>query len=188
MIVVIDHFDSFVETLARYVRELGYACKVVRQTASVRDIMALAPRGVILSPGPGTPDNSGISLELVKTCPHLPILGVCLGAQVLAAGFGGRIARACEPRHGKSSPLTHDNSRLFCGVPSPFEAGRYHSLVAKNLPPELRVTAHSALGEVMAFEHTHAPIFGVQFHPESVLTPQGRKIVENFLRLTGTPT
>ena len=188
MIVVIDHFDSFVETLARYVREAGYKTKILRQTASVRDIIGLDPSGLILSPGPGTPDNTGVSLDLLQALPaNLPVLGVCLGHQVLAKAYGGTIGRAREPRHGKASLLTHNGSRLFDTLPSPFEAAHYHALIVESLPTSLQVTAHSALGEIMAFEHITAPIFGVQFHPESVLTPQGRRLIENFLTFTGAP-
>lgn len=186
MIVVIDHFDSFVETLARYVREAGYPTKLVRQDADLETILALHPRGIILSPGPGTPENCGVSRALLAARPEtLPVLGVCLGHQLLAAHFGAQIGRADEPRHGKPSPLTHTGSALFDGVPSPFQAGRYHALIARDLPTCLRVTSTSAGGEVMAFEHVTQPVYGVQFHPESVLTPNGRRLIENFLAQTG---
>ena len=187
MIVVIDHFDSFVEILACYVREAGHSTHIMRQTTSVDEVLKLKPDGLILSPGPGTPDNSGVSLDLIKArqiyATHLPILGVCLGHQVLAQAYGGTIARAIEPRHGKASPITHNNSRLFNNMPSPFLAGRYHALIAKNLPTDLLITATSPHNEIMGFEHAREPVFGVQFHPESVMTPQGHQLIENFLAI-----
>lgn len=189
MIVVIDHFDSFVETLARYVREAGHETKIVRQDGDINDVLETNMDGLILSPGPGGPATTGLTQAVLKRCPEdLPILGVCLGHQVLAYHFGGTIERAREPRHGKSSMITHNGHTMFDGLPSPFEAGRYHALITQKLPPELEVTATSGLGEVMAFAHRTRPIFGLQFHPESVLTPQGRLMIDNFLRLTTAQT
>ncbi len=185
MIIVIDHFDSFVETLSRYARESGRTVLQLRQTASVRDVLGLNPSGIILSPGPGTPDNTGVTLELIKARPAaLPILGICLGHQALAQALGGKISRAREPRHGKSSPIHYQGGRLFLGLDNPFDAGRYHSLIVETLPDCLHATAHSAQNEIMAFEHVHDPLFGVQFHPESILTPQGRMLMDNFFTIT----
>jgi anthranilate synthase component 2/para-aminobenzoate synthetase component 2 len=185
MIVVIDHFDSFVETLARYVREAGYATKIVRQDSDLGELLVSDMDGLILSPGPGGPETTGLTQALLAHCPpSLPVLGVCLGHQVLAHHFGAKIGRAREPRHGKSSMITHHGHEMFDGLPTPFEAGRYHALIAQDLPPELEVTATSELGEIMAFAHRARPIFGLQFHPESVLTPQGRLMIDNFLRRT----
>ncbi|MCH9758015.1 MAG: aminodeoxychorismate/anthranilate synthase component II [Proteobacteria bacterium] len=185
MIIVIDHFDSFVETLSRYARESGRTVLQLRQTASVRDVLGLNPSGIILSPGPGTPDNTGVTLELIKARPAaLPILGICLGHQALAQALGGKISRAREPRHGKSSPIHYQGGRLFLGLDNPFDAGRYHSLIVEKLPDCLHATAHSAQNEIMAFEHVHDPLFGVQFHPESILTPQGRMLMDNFFTIT----
>jgi anthranilate synthase/aminodeoxychorismate synthase-like glutamine amidotransferase len=184
MIVVIDHFDSFVETLARYVREAGHETRVMRQDTPLQDILALQADGLILSPGPGGPDTTGVTRDLLAHAPDdLPILGVCLGHQALADHFGAPIVRAKEPRHGKSSMISHNGHRMFKGLPSHFQAGRYHALIAENLPDTLEVTASSEIGEVMAFAHRTRPVYGLQFHPESVLTPQGRQMIDNFLTL-----
>ena len=182
MIVVIDHFDSFVETLARYVREAGHQTLVMRQNVSVNDVLREKPRAVILSPGPGGPENTGVTRDLLAAlAPHVPVLGICLGHQTLAHYLGGRVARAQEPRHGKPSPLHHDGHFLFDGIASPFEAGRYHALIVDALPEACRAIAHSAAGENMGFAHETRPLYGLQFHPESILTPQGRRMIENFL-------
>jgi anthranilate synthase/aminodeoxychorismate synthase-like glutamine amidotransferase len=182
MIVVIDHFDSFVETLARYVREAGHKSLVMRQNVSVNDVLRENPLGVILSPGPGGPENTGVTLDLLAALPpHVPVLGICLGHQTLAHYLGGRVSRAQEPRHGKPSPLSHEGHFLFNGIPSPFEAGRYHALIVDALPDACRVISQSAAGENMGFAHETRPLYGLQFHPESILTPWGRCMIENFL-------
>ena len=185
MILVIDHYDSFVETLARYVREAGHEARIINQDAmGALEIAALNPTAIIFSPGPGGPDNTGVSVPLIKLLSgHVPMLGVCLGHLAIAAAFGGMVGRAAEPLHGKASPVTHDATPLFDGLENPFDAGRYHALIVAQLPDCLTATAHSEAREIMALEHVGAPIYGVQFHPESVLTPQGRKLISNFLKL-----
>lgn len=182
MIVVIDHYDSFVETLARYVREAGFETLVMRQSVSVNDVLRENPQAVILSPGPGRPENTGVTRDLLAAlAPHVPVLGICLGHQTLAHVLGGHVGRAKEPRHGKASDLTHDGHFLFDGIDSPFAAGRYHALIVDDLPPDCRALAHSRQGEIMALAHKERPLYGLQFHPESILTPQGRRMIENFL-------
>ncbi len=189
MIVVIDHHDSFVETLARYVREAGHETVVISQDADLPDVSAHNPSAIILSPGPGRPENTGVTRALLAQCPDdLPILGVCLGHQTLAQYFGGTVTRAREPRHGKASSITHNGHAMFDGLDTCFEAGRYHALIVDNLPEELQITARSGLGEIMAFAHRERPIYGMQFHPESILTPQGRRMIDNFLTLANVKT
>lgn len=184
MIIVIDHHDSFVETLARYVREAGYDTVVISQDADLEDISCHDPEAIILSPGPGRPENTGVTNALLANCrDDLPILGVCLGHQTLAQYFGGTVTHAREPRHGKASSITHNGHAMFDGLEENFEAGRYHALIVDNLPEVLHVTARSARGEIMAFAHHNRPIYGMQFHPESILTPQGRQMINNFLTL-----
>ena len=185
MILVIDHYDSFVETLARYVREAGFDTRIINQDEmDAAAIAALAPRAIIFSPGPGGPTTTGVSVPLIKLlADRVPMLGVCLGHLAMAAAFGGTVGRADEPLHGKASPVTHAATPLFEGLANPFDAGRYHALIVAQLPDCMRATAHSASGEIMALEHKNAPLYGVQFPPESVLTPQGRRLVSNFLNL-----
>ena len=185
MLLLVDNYDSFVHTLARYCRELGAATHVVRNDAvTAADLDAAT--AVLLSPGPCGPDESGVCREIVRDWDG-PILGVCLGHQAIVDAIGGRVSRGERPVHGRASAVRHDGSDLFAGVPAVFEVGRYHSLVAHEVPPELRVTATLADSPevVMAVEHRTRPIFGVQFHPESVLTPQGRRLLRNFLDLAG---
>ena len=183
MSVVIDHFDSFVETLARYVREAGFETLVMRQTVSVEDVLAVSPSAIILSPGPGGPDTTGVTLDLLAALPDtLPVLGICLGHQTLAAHLGATIGKAQEPRHGKASALTHSGHWLFDGLESPFQAGRYHALIVEQLPDDCQLIASSANGEIMGLAHKTRPLYGLQFHPESILTPQGRSILERFLK------
>ena len=185
MIVVIDHFDSFVETLARYVREAGHETRIIRQDSDVAGVLALNPQAIILSPGPGRPDTTGVTLPLLKKLPsHIPVLGICLGHQALAQHLGGKIDRAQEPRHGKASAIHHAGDGLFDGMGNPFEAGRYHALIVDALPPDCVSLAQSERGENMAFKHKIRPLYGVQFHPESILTPDGRRMIGNFLSLT----
>ncbi len=182
MIVVIDHFDSFVETLARYVREAGFKTRVMRQTVSIDDVLREKPQAIILSPGPGRPETTGVTLDLLAGLPEdIPVLGICLGHQTLAHYLGGTVARAREPRHGKPSPLMHSGHFLFNGIHSPFEAGRYHALIVDTMPPNCVEIACSALGENMGLAHETRRLYGLQFHPESILTPDGRTMIENFL-------
>ncbi len=190
MILLIDNYDSFVHNLARYVRELGEVPLVRRHDAlTVDDVIALAPSHVIISPGPCTPAEAGISTDLVRRAgPSIPVLGVCLGHQCIGAAYGGEIVRAGRPMHGKTSRIHHRGSDIFTGLPSPFLASRYHSLVISpaSVPPELEVTATSEDGEVMAVRHVSYPVYGVQFHPESVLTEHGYRMLDHFLH--GVPS
>ena len=185
MILLIDNYDSFVYNLARYVRELGEETVVRRHDAtSYEDIERLRPSHIIISPGPGSPGEAGISTDVVRRFgPTTPILGVCLGHQCIGAAYGAGIVRAGRPMHGKASRIQHDGRGLFAGLPNPFEAARYHSLVisATGLPRDLRVTATAEDGEVMAVEHVRHPVIGLQFHPESVLTAHGYVLLNRFL-------
>jgi anthranilate synthase/aminodeoxychorismate synthase-like glutamine amidotransferase len=185
MILLLDNYDSFVFNLARYVRELGYEPLVRRNDAlSFDDIAALAPSHIIISPGPCSPNEAGISTDVVRRFgATTPILGVCLGHQCIGAAYGGEIVRAGRPMHGKTSAIHHDGTSVFAELPSPFLATRYHSLVIApaSLPPELRVTASADDGEIMAVEHRSHPVVGVQFHPESVLTEHGYRMLDRFL-------
>ena len=186
MILLIDNYDSFVHNLARYVGELGFAREVVRNDAiSLPDIAALDPEAIILSPGPCTPREAGISLTLVRQMSdRVPMLGVCLGHQAIAESFGAVLRRALTPRHGKASLIRHEGTGLFAGLPDPLRVGRYHSLAVEiGQGSPLQVTARAEDGEVMAFAHPHLPVFGVQFHPESVLTEDGHRLLGNFLEL-----
>lgn len=184
MIIVIDNYDSFVHNLARYVREAGADTKVIRNDAmSVDACLALDPTGVIISPGPKRPENGGVSLGVIRAlAAHTPLLGVCLGHQCLVEVFGGKTVRAEHPLHGEASVVTHSGAGVFSGVPSPFLAGRYHSLIATPAADgPLQSIAWSEEGELMAVRHRTRAWFGVQFHPESLLTPHGRRIIENFV-------
>lgn len=185
MIVLLDNYDSFVHNLARYVRELGGEPRVLRNdAATVDDVVALAPTHVIVSPGPCTPAEAGISVDLIRRLgPTTPVLGVCLGHQAIGAAYGGRVVRAGQPMHGRTSAIEHDRTGVLRGLPSPFRATRYHSLVLEraSLPPELLVNATSEDGEIMAVRHAEHPVHGVQFHPESVLSEHGHAIVRRFL-------
>ncbi len=186
MILVIDNYDSFVQNLARYVREAGAATRVVRNdAATVSDCLADAPSGVILSPGPKTPREAGLCLDLIAALPATtPLLGVCLGHQCLVEAFGGATIRARDPLHGEASQIFHTGAALFAGVQSPTFAGRYHSLIAEP-PPDapLVKTAWTVDGALMGVTHIERPWHGVQFHPESVLTPDGRTMISNFLTM-----
>jgi anthranilate synthase/aminodeoxychorismate synthase-like glutamine amidotransferase len=188
-VLVVDHYDSFVYNLVQLVESTGVRTEVIRSDAEpAEDLAARRPDAVILSPGPGRPEEAGCFVELFAVlAPETPVLGVCLGHQALGAAFGGTIDRAPEPVHGKTSAIRHDGTGLFEGVPDPFEAGRYHSLVirADAVPPDLEVTATTDDGLVMAVRHRSLPRFGVQFHPESILTPHGPRIVKNFLAFAG---
>jgi anthranilate synthase/aminodeoxychorismate synthase-like glutamine amidotransferase len=187
MILVIDNYDSFTYNLVQYLGELGAELVVRRNDAvTLADIRAMAPSHVVISPGPGTPDDGGVSLEVIRELhTTTPILGVCLGHQCIAAAFGGRVGRASRLMHGKTSVVYHDQRGILAGVPSPFTAGRYHSLlVYEPLPDCLEVTAATAEGEVMALRHKQAPLVGLQFHPESILTEHGQQILANFVEQT----
>lgn len=188
MVLLIDNYDSFVHNLARYVRELGETTAVYRNDAITLDeIAALAPSHIIVSPGPGTPREAGISNDVIVSFgARAPILGVCLGHQCLAAALGGEVVRADRPRHGKTSPIHHSGEGIFAGLPSPFQATRYHSLLVTRagLPECLEVVATTPEDEIMAVRHRGLPIWGVQFHPESVLTEHGYALLRNFLSLS----
>ena len=185
MILLIDNYDSFVYNLARYVRELGQTPLVRRHDAiSPEEILGLGPSHIIISPGPCSPSEAGISTDVVRRLgPTIPILGVCLGHQCIGAAYGAEIVRAGRPMHGKTSRIHHSGTGLFTGLPSPFQATRYHSLVIApaSVPPELEITATSEDGEIMAVRHTRFPVYGVQFHPESVLTEHGYRLLDHFL-------
>ena len=185
MILVIDNYDSFVHNLARYFRLLGCATQVVRNDEiSIDALKKIAPAAIVLSPGPCSPDQAGVSLEVVRSCyKQIPILGICLGHQTIVQAMGGKIVTAEEPMHGRSSPVNHNASAMFKRIANPFAAGRYHSLVGQNttLPDNLRATAFTADQTIMAIEHTSRPVFGLQFHPESVLTDCGFRLISNFL-------
>jgi len=185
MILLIDNYDSFTYNLAQYFGELG--CDVVvkrNDEISLEEIAELAPERICISPGPCTPREAGISKQVIlRFAQEIPILGVCLGHQCIAEAYGGKVVRAGRLMHGKSCMITHNGSPLFSDLPNPFEAGRYHSLVVErtSLPACLEITGESDDGEVMALRHREFPVQGVQFHPESVLTPNGRKILCSFL-------
>jgi para-aminobenzoate synthetase component II len=186
MIVVIDNYDSFTYNLVQYLGELGAAVVVYRNDEiSVDQIRACRPEGVLISPGPGNPDEAGVSLELLaRLSSELPILGVCLGHQAIGQAFGSRVVRAGRLMHGRTSPILHDGSGVFAGLPSPFTATRYHSLIVEraSLGPDLVVTAWTEEGEIMGLRHRSLPVEGVQFHPESFLTEHGHELLGNFLR------
>ncbi|MGQ0531349.1 MAG: anthranilate synthase component II [Caulobacteraceae bacterium] len=189
MIIVIDNYDSFVYNLVHYVGDFGVMAEVVRNDAlSVADVLKRKPKAIILSPGPCTPNEAGICLELLEKAPHdLPMFGVCLGHQAMGQAFGGDVVQAQEIMHGKVSEVTHHGGGLFRGLPSPFSATRYHSLAVKRatFPAELSVDAETADGEVMGLSHKTRPLFGVQFHPESIASEHGHAIVGNFLGAAG---
>jgi anthranilate synthase/aminodeoxychorismate synthase-like glutamine amidotransferase len=184
-VVLVDNHDSFTFNLVQALRVLGASCLVVRHDAlSVEDVIALAPDGVLLGPGPCTPEQAGITLALIpRLAGRIPVLGVCLGHQAIGHALGARVVRADRLLHGKTSPVHHDGSGLYRGLPCPFEAGRYNSLLLDpaTLPPCLRVTARSETGEILGIVHRDFPLEGVQFHPESFLTPLGPKLLGNWL-------
>ena len=185
MILLVDNYDSFTFNLYQYLGELGAEVKVVRNDAmSVDDALALAPERIVISPGPGTPDEAGISLELIRA-PPVPVLGVCLGHQALGQAFGGAIVRAPKLMHGKTSEIRHDGKTIFAGLPDPFTATRYHSLVVapESVPDCLEVSAWTDDGVIMGLRHRERPLEGVQFHPESILTAAGKDLLRNFLGL-----
>jgi anthranilate synthase/aminodeoxychorismate synthase-like glutamine amidotransferase len=185
-LLVIDNYDSFTYNLVQYLGELGAEVHVFRNDAvTVSHLEALQPSHIVISPGPGAPAEAGISAEVIRQLgPQLPVLGVCLGHQCIGEVFGGRVTRASRLMHGKTSPVYHYGKDLFLGIPSPFEAARYHSLiVAEPLPDELLVAAFTREGELMGIRHRTFPIYGVQFHPESILTAPGKQILRNFLSI-----
>ena len=189
MILVIDNYDSFTYNLVHYLAELG-ADPVVRRNdqVSVAEAVAMNPQGVLLSPGPCTPSEAGVCLDLIENAPDtLPIFGVCLGHQAIGQAFGGDVIRAKSVMHGKTSPIRHEGTSVFAGLPDPFTATRYHSLAVKRetLPETLQVTAWTEDGEIMGLAHRSRPIHGVQFHPESHATDYGHALIANFLRLCG---
>ena len=192
MILVIDNYDSFTFNLVHYVMELGAKVRVERNDAmSAREALALGPQGVLISPGPCTPNEAGVSLDLVAACADaaLPLLGVCLGHQAIGQHFGGRVTRG-GLMHGKTSPVTHDGTGVFEGLPSPFTATRYHSLIVEDIPDALDVNATSETPGLdgtcaMGFRHRELAIHGVQFHPESIATEHGHALLANFLRVCG---
>ena len=188
MILFIDNYDSFTYNLVDLIGQLEPDLKVVRNdTLNVDEIRELKPTGIVISPGPGTPDDSGVSRELIKMCSaEFPILGVCLGHQTLAQVFGASIIRADYPVHGKTSAIIHKGTSLFEDLPSPLTATRYHSLIIdrKTLPPVLKITAETEDGVIMGIQHKEYPLTGVQFHPESILTVHGGQMLENWLNST----
>jgi anthranilate synthase component 2 len=197
MILLIDNYDSFVFNLARYFRELGQEVLVRRNDRiSLDGIHSLAPQAIVLSPGPGRPETAGISVECVRRfAGRVPILGVCLGHQAIALAFGGKVLRSNQPVHGEASSILHRGSGIFAGLPSPMTAGRYHSLIVdpETLSEELEVSAWTFAEDprrgrtIMAISHQRCEVIGVQFHPESILTPLGKEILANFLRRIGAP-
>ena len=185
MILVIDNYDSFVHNVTRYLRELGAEAQVKRNDALTVDAIDRDIKGIVISPGPCTPHEAGISLDIVrKLSGTVPILGICLGHQCIGEAFGGRITRARRPMHGEASSIRHEGTGVLAGIPDGFNAGRYHSLIVELDGDEpLSVTARSEDGEIMGLEHRWHPTFGVQFHPESVLTEHGYDILRNFLKV-----
>ena len=186
MFLLIDNYDSFTYNLWHYLGELGAEVVVRRNDAlSVADALALKPQGIVISPGPSDPDHAGICLELVAKAGGVPILGVCLGHQAIGQAFGGKVVRAPVPMHGKLSAIRHDNRGVFEGLPNPFQATRYHSLVVDHtsLPAALSVTAETAEGVIMGLQHRERPVHGVQFHPESIASEGGHRLLKNFLAL-----
>ncbi len=184
-VLLVDNYDSFTYNLYQYLGELGAETRVIRNdTMSASQALALHPDRIVISPGPGTPDQAGISLELIRgAAGHVPLLGVCLGHQALGQAFGGRVVRAPKLMHGKTSQIEHDGRTLFAGLPDPFTATRYHSLIVEreSLPACLEVSAWTAEGVVMGLRHRDYPAEGVQFHPESILTTAGKQLLGNFL-------
>ena len=187
MLLILDNYDSFTYNLVQYFGELGSEPVVWRNDQiSIDEIAELKPTHICISPGPGRPAEAGVSSEVVRHfAPSVPLLGVCLGHQCIAEVFGGRVVRAERLMHGKTSEIHHDGSGVFAGLPNPFSATRYHSLIVApdDLPGELEITAKTAEGEIMGLHHRDFPVHGVQFHPESILTAEGRKLLGNFLAL-----
>jgi anthranilate synthase/aminodeoxychorismate synthase-like glutamine amidotransferase len=185
VILVIDNYDSFTYNLVQYLGELGAEMRVVRNDAiAVDDVATMRPERIVISPGPGTPDDAGISLDVIKRFGGTtPILGVCLGHQSIGQAYGATVARARTQMHGKTSAIHHGNTGVFAGLSNPLTATRYHSLVVleNTVPPDLEITARAEDGEIMGLRHRHHPVEGVQFHPESILTVEGKQLLANFL-------
>ncbi|EEG78490.1 anthranilate synthase component II [Dethiobacter alkaliphilus] len=186
MIAVIDNYDSFTYNLVQLLGELGEELKVYRNDRfTIEELSELNPQAIVVSPGPGVPENAGLSVEVIKEfCGKVPILGVCLGHQAIGHCFGGKVVRAPEAIHGKPSQVYHFGDPLFAGLGSPFKAGRYHSLIIdrRSFPHCLEITAETEDGIVMALRHREYPVMGLQFHPESIITPEGRTVLKNFVR------
>lgn len=189
MILLLDNYDSFVHNLARYFEELGTETLVVRNDAiTVNEIRQMSPQAIVLSPGPCTPSEAGITLEVIRQLGGgIPLLGVCLGHQAISMAYGARLGRALQPLHGRTSLVRHTGQGLFAGLPQPQRVMRYHSLIVDQVARPLRTTAQTDDGIVMGVEHESLPIWGVQFHPESVLTVGGHRLLANFLKLAGVP-
>ena len=187
MLLVLDNYDSFTYNLVQYFGELGANLTVKRNDEiTIEEIAALNPERICISPGPCTPREAGISNEVIRTFgPRVPVLGVCLGHQCIGDVFGAAVVRADRLMHGKTSPILHDGKGVFAGLPSPFEATRYHSLIVRrdSVPDVLEITAETAEKEIMGLRHREYPIHGVQFHPESILTPEGKQLLNNFLKM-----
>ncbi|UCD15726.1 MAG: aminodeoxychorismate/anthranilate synthase component II [Candidatus Omnitrophota bacterium] len=187
MVLVIDNYDSFTYNLVQYLQELGAVTKTYRNDkVSIEELKSLKIESIVVSPGPGRPKDAGISCQIIKEFyKKVPVLGVCLGHQCIGAVFGGKIVRAAEIMHGKTSLIYHNNKDIFKGVKNPFPATRYHSLVIdkKTLPANLSITAHTKDGIIMGIKEKNYPLFGVQFHPESILTGEGKEILSNFLKI-----
>ena len=188
MLLMIDNYDSFTFNIVQYLAQLGEDVKVVRNDEiAVADIVALRPDRIVVSPGPCSPEEAGISVAAIREyAGKIPLLGVCLGHQSIGAAFGGKVVRSVSLMHGKTSPIHHDNKDLFAGLPNPFNATRYHSLVVEraSLPDCLEVTAWVENAEIMGLRHRELPVWGVQFHPESILTVGGMQLLDNFLKLS----
>jgi len=186
MILMIDNYDSFTYNLVQYISQLGAEIEVHRNDAiTLAGIEAMKPEAMVVSPGPSTPAQAGISIEAIRHfCRDIPILGVCLGHQAIGQAFGGRVIRAKRVMHGKTSPITSDGRTIFAGLSNPFTAGRYHSLIVERetLPDCLEISAHNEEGEIMGLRHRTFPVEGIQFHPESILTPSGKRLIANFLK------
>ncbi|MEK6231837.1 MAG: aminodeoxychorismate/anthranilate synthase component II [Luteolibacter sp.] len=187
MLLILDNYDSFTYNLVQYFGELGVEMEIHRNDAlTVDEVKALAPEKICISPGPCTPNEAGISMDLIRELgATTPILGVCLGHQSIGQVYGGDVVRADRLMHGKTSPILHEGKSIFAGLPNPFEATRYHSLIVKRetLPDCLEITAWTAEDEIMGLKHKHHPVHGVQFHPESILTDHGKQMLETFLKL-----
>jgi anthranilate synthase/aminodeoxychorismate synthase-like glutamine amidotransferase len=189
MILMIDNYDSFTFNIVQYLGQLGAAVQVYRNDQiKLDEIKRLKPQAIFLSPGPRTPREAGITVDVVRDFyKDVPIMGICLGHQSIGYAFGAEIVRASRIMHGKTSPIINDGKTIFAGLPNPFIAGRYHSLIvaAATLPDCFEISAQTAEGEIMGLRHREYPVEGIQFHPESLLTPQGKRIIKNFLKYTG---
>jgi anthranilate synthase component II len=191
MVLVIDNYDSFTYNLVQYLGELGAEVRVMRNdVVALDDIVAARPDRIVISPGPGRPEDAGVTMSVIRSLgEHIPLLGVCLGHQAIGAAFGGAVVRAAAPMHGKTSTIEHDGRGVFSGLSGPFVASRYHSLIVEDasLPPDLQVSARTKEdGVIMGLRHQRWPIHGVQFHPESILTGEGKTILRNFLKCSHT--